>query len=668
MNSRYPNQGNYRSDIDGLRAVAVLSVLVFHAFPGRFQGGFIGVDVFFVISGFLISKIILTGIENKNFSLIEFYSRRIRRICPALVVVLLSVYSFGWFVLLSTEFEQLGIHIFGGAAFISNFVLWSGDGYFDITAKSKPLLHLWSLGVEEQFYIFWPLLLILLIRNCLNVLAATILIATSSFLLNVYVSGSDPIAAFYSPQTRIWELLIGALLAHLTHEYPNLPKKGTFGLFSRSHPLGLCLINLQSVLGLVMIGAAFFTLNQETLYPGGWALLPTIGTALLILAGEKAWVNRIFLSKRIMVWFGLISYPLYLWHWPIFSFANIMETSGPSRQFKVGAILISIFLAWATWKFIELPMRYGQHSGKKTILLLAAITLIGYLGYDTYRRDGIESRFPEIVKDLIDYRYDFESDYRAGTCLLGTKQRYTAFDRCESSSVKPKDSSILLWGDSHAAHLYPGFLSTFRADFEIIQRTASLCPPILGLEIKARPNCKEINDFVFELARKRLPSRVVLASNWWVSDWKGIKRTIFALQRIGVREIDLIGAIPQWPQPLPRQLLLKFQKDKFHRVPDRMEFSLMSRYRKLDRKMSDYAKSVGINFISLTNILCSETDCLARLGHTGETLIVWDQGHLTAYGSRFVVKHFSFKRHLSALDSSTPRIRNLDVRGGPESQ
>lgn len=663
MSTRYPNQENYRSDIDGLRAVAVLSVLVFHAFPGRFQGGFIGVDVFFVISGFLISHIILAGIEKNKFSLIGFYSRRVRRIFPALAVVLLTVYSFGWFVLLSAEYEQLGIHILGGAAFISNFVLWSGDGYFDITAKSKPLLHLWSLAVEEQFYIVWPLLLIVLTRSRLNALAAMSLFAVSSFLLNTYVSGSDPVAAFYSPQTRIWELLVGAILARLTHDHPNFPKKATFDLFSRGGRLNLCLIDLQSVVGLGMIAAAFFTLNQESQYPGWWALLPTIGTAVLILAGKKAWINRIFLSNRIMVWFGLISYPLYLWHWPIFSFANIMESAGPSRQFRVAAILISIVLAWATWKFIELPMRYGQHAGKKTILLLVSITLIGYLGYDTYRRDGIESRFPEIVKDLIDYRYDFESDYRAGTCLLGAEQRYTAFDRCKSNSVKPIDSSILLWGDSHAAHLYPGFLSTFGSDFEIIQRTASLCPPILGLEVKARPNCKEINDFVFELVKTKRPSRVVLASNWWVSDWRGIKRTISALQRIGVREIDLIGAIPQWHHPLPRQLLLNFQKDKLHRVPYRIELSLIPKYRKLDRKMSDYAKSVGINFISLTSILCSETDCLARLGHTGETLTVWDQGHLTAYGSRFVVKHFSFKRI-----RSTPEIRDLDMRRDPVSQ
>jgi len=663
LSTRYPNQENYRSDIDGLRAVAVLSVLVFHAFPGRFQGGFIGVDVFFVISGFLISHIILAGIEKNKFSLIGFYSRRVRRIFPALAVVLLTVYSFGWFVLLSAEYEQLGIHILGGAAFISNFVLWSGDGYFDITAKSKPLLHLWSLAVEEQFYIVWPLLLIVLTRSRLNALAAMSLFAVSSFLLNTYVSGSDPVAAFYSPQTRIWELLVGAILARLTHDHPNFPKKATFDLFSRGGRLNLCLIDLQSVVGLGMIAAAFFTLNQESQYPGWWALLPTIGTAVLILAGKKAWINRIFLSNRIMVWFGLISYPLYLWHWPIFSFANIMESAGPSRQFRVAAILISIVLAWATWKFIELPMRYGQHAGKKTILLLVSITLIGYLGYDTYRRDGIESRFPEIVKDLIDYRYDFESDYRAGTCLLGAEQRYTAFDRCKSNSVKPIDSSILLWGDSHAAHLYPGFLSTFGSDFEIIQRTASLCPPILGLEVKARPNCKEINDFVFELVKTKRPSRVVLASNWWVSDWRGIKRTISALQRIGVREIDLIGAIPQWHHPLPRQLLLNFQKDKLHRVPYRIELSLIPKYRKLDRKMSDYAKSVGINFISLTSILCSETDCLARLGHTGETLTVWDQGHLTAYGSRFVVKHFSFKRI-----RSTPEIRDLDMRRDPVSQ
>ena len=636
----------YRSDIDGLRAIAILSVLAFHAFPGRFEGGYIGVDIFFVISGFLISNIIVAGIEENRFSFIEFYSRRVKRIFPALVLVLLATYGLGWFVLLSAEYEQLGKHISGGAVFISNLVLWSDHGYFDSAAVSKPLLHLWSLGIEEQFYIVWPLLLSVLLRSRLNFLTVTICIAISSFLLNIFVSIDDVVAAFYSPQTRVWELLIGAVLAYSSRHYRCSLGKVYLGQSWPDQKTNRCLSDLQSVVGIGMIGVAFFILTPESRYPGWWALLPTVGTALLILAGTEAWINRIFLSNRILVWFGLISYPLYLWHWPIFSFANIIESSGLSRHIRIAAVFISILLAWATWKFIETPIRYGKYGGKKTIALLVSMTFIGYLGYDVYKRNGIESRFPEIVRDLIDYRYDFKEAYRAGTCLLDTKQEYAAFDLCESRSNKER--SILIWGDSHAAHLYPGFDSSFGDNFEIIQRTASLCPPILGMEIDARPNCKEINHLIFESVKEKPPSRVILAANWWIYGWKGVKSTISALQNVGIRQIDLIGAIPQWPHPLPRQLLLYFQDDKFHRVPERMRFSLMPKYKKLDKKMSSYANNVGIEFISLTKILCGETDCLARLGHTGDTLTVWDSGHLTAYGSRFVVGHFPGSRPIDA--------------------
>ena len=313
----------YRSDIDGLRAIAILSVLAFHAFPGRFEGGYIGVDIFFVISGFLISNIIVAGIEENRFSFIEFYSRRVKRIFPALVLVLLATYGLGWFVLLSAEYEQLGKHISGGAVFISNLVLWSDHGYFDSAAVSKPLLHLWSLGIEEQFYIVWPLLLSVLLRSRLNFLTVTICIAISSFLLNIFVSIDDVVAAFYSPQTRVWELLIGAVLAYSSRHYRCSLGKVYLGQSWPDQKTNRCLSDLQSVVGVGMIGAAFFILTPESRYPGWWALLPTVGTALLILAGTEAWINRVFLSSRILVWFGLISYPLYLWHWPIFSFANI---------------------------------------------------------------------------------------------------------------------------------------------------------------------------------------------------------------------------------------------------------------------------------------------------------------------------------------------------------
>jgi peptidoglycan/LPS O-acetylase OafA/YrhL len=206
----------YRPDIDGLRAIAVLSVVIFHAFPNLLKGGFIGVDIFFVISGFLISTIILSGLKHDSFSFIEFYSRRIKRIYPALLLVLIASFIFGWFALLADEYKQLGKHIAGGAGFISNFILWKESSYFDNAAETKPLLHLWSLGIEEQFYIVWPLLLWIAWKQRLNILTLVLIVMIISFVLNVNTIQSDSTAAFYSPQTRFWELLIGSILAYAT--------------------------------------------------------------------------------------------------------------------------------------------------------------------------------------------------------------------------------------------------------------------------------------------------------------------------------------------------------------------------------------------------------------------------------------------------------------------
>ena len=207
------NHHSYRADIDGLRAIAVLSVIGFHAFPGKLKGGFIGVDIFFVISGFLITTIIYQNLRNNKFSFIEFYSRRIKRIFPALIFVLTSTALFGWYFLLSNEYEQLGKHLFFGSVFVSNLILWSESGYFDTLAETKPLLHLWSLGVEEQFYIFWPLIVYLLWKIKLNVKATVFIILLSSLFYCIWQTDNTPDAAFYSPQTRFWELLVGSLLS-----------------------------------------------------------------------------------------------------------------------------------------------------------------------------------------------------------------------------------------------------------------------------------------------------------------------------------------------------------------------------------------------------------------------------------------------------------------------
>ena len=357
----------YRCDIDGLRAIAVLSVIGFHAFGVR--GGFVGVDIFFVISGFLISTILLTNLNNNTFSFFNFYAKRIKRIFPALILILSVNFILGWFILLPDEYKQLGKHIAGASTFISNFLLWKEAGYFDTAAATKPLLHLWSLGVEEQFYIIWPLLLWVAWKKNFNLIYTIGMVAVISFILNIKGIRSDSIAAFYSPQTRFWELLCGSFIAWLTL----LNQKKSY-----SSSKSIIFNNILSFCGLLLIIFSLFALTKDNYFIGPLALLPTLGTVCIIIAGSEAWINRAILSHRTLVWFGLISFPLYLWHWPLLVFSKLSISGGTfdPRTAKILAVIASIILAWLTYKLLETPVRFGKNSKTKISILIVLISII----------------------------------------------------------------------------------------------------------------------------------------------------------------------------------------------------------------------------------------------------------------------------------------------------
>lgn len=387
----------YRPDIDGLRAVAVLSVVAFHGFPAWMKGGFIGVDVFFVISGFLITTIIFENLDRGTFSFTEFYARRIRRIFPALALVLLMCLTIGWFLLLPEELNQLGSHIAAGAGFVSNLVLWGESGYFDNAAESKPLLHLWSLGIEEQFYIFWPFFLWLAWKKKFNLLTLTTLVALASLYFNLKGIKQDATAAFYSPQTRFWELLSGSILAWFVLYKKNaLPrvKLMTDGWLAKLvyretvEPDGRTLSSFISFAGSLILMYGFWRIDKDVIFPGKWAAVPVLGAVLIIFAGPKAWINRVFLSNKVLVWFGLISFPLYLWHWPLLSFSRIVEGDVPSRYVRIAAVALSILLAWLTVKFFEKPFRFSDSKIRlKLSALCGAMFILGCAGLFVSNRD-----------------------------------------------------------------------------------------------------------------------------------------------------------------------------------------------------------------------------------------------------------------------------------------
>lgn len=368
---------DYRPDIDGLRAIAVLSVVVFHAFPSLLHGGFVGVDIFFVISGYLISKHIREDLRAGTFSIKRFYARRVRRIFPALSVILLACLAMGWAILTPGEYEQLGKHVVAGAIFVSNLVFWKEAGYFDNAADTKPLLHLWSLGIEEQFYIVWPLILAFFWRYTRHLSWIFLGILGASLAYSMAVVSQDVVADFYSPFTRFWELALGAGLVFLIAHKPSL--KG---------------VNYSTLswLGLILILSAVILVKQHYAFPGAWALLPTVGAACMIYAGEKAWLNRQVLSHRLVVWVGLISYPLYLWHWPLLSFARIMESETPSAIVRFSLLLTSVVLAWLTYRLIERPLRWNRESRNVVLGLCLVMFLVAAAGLAVKKKDGFRSR------------------------------------------------------------------------------------------------------------------------------------------------------------------------------------------------------------------------------------------------------------------------------------
>jgi peptidoglycan/LPS O-acetylase OafA/YrhL len=483
----YLSHPKYRPDIDGLRAIAVLSVVAFHAFPSLVSGGFIGVDVFFVISGYLISAIIFENLDKGTFTFSEFYSRRIKRIFPALLLVLIACFAFGWFALFPNEYKQLGKHITASAGFISNFILWNEAGYFDNTNQTKPLLHLWSLGIEEQFYIVWPLLLWFAWKRKFNLLTITIVIAIATFILNLKGVKRDIVATFYSPQTRFWELLSGSLLAWFT-----LYKKDSFAIIKSKIDLwlsrivysekqendGRTLSNVLSFVGLLLLFYCFWQINKEQSFPGKRALVPVLGAFLIITAGSKAWVNRTVLSNRVVVWFGLISFPLYLWHWPILSFAHIIESEVPSLNIRIAAVVLSIVLSWLTYKLVERPLRFGNYSKFKVTVLVVLMTILGYVGFNTYDKDGYEFRksIKSFVKNKNELIFTPAID---DECLEYTGLGKPLFAFCRFTNANSEET-IAVIGDSHAHVAYPGISEYLKSKgINTVLMANSGCPPFL---------------------------------------------------------------------------------------------------------------------------------------------------------------------------------------------
>ena len=453
----------YRKDIDGLRAIAVLAVVFHHAFPSILKGGFIGVDVFFVISGYLISCIIFKNLDNHSFSLLDFYSRRIKRIFPALIIVLISCLVFGYFALLYSEYTELGKHAKAGSLFYINFELFKESGYFDKNSTLKPLLHLWSLAIEEQFYLIWPLILYLAWRLKLNKLSICILVLVISFALNIRATRIDAIAAFYLPQNRFWELMAGASLAYLFYYKSTYLEKFllcfnkllSISIFENCSITKNCAIvrNISSFVGFILIIIFSIFFHKTGKFPGYIALIPVLSGCFIIAAGEKALLNKYLLSNKIFVGIGLISYPLYLWHWPILSFIHIIEGHETRKWLICAALILSLLLAWATYFFIEGPIRSSKRNkiiipsliGAFLAIILVSNMIYSHIGVFKYLNSNYNNKAVGIYKVTPDF----------DKCSGLVTSYPDGWVPCFSYSSTPE---FLVLGDSHAIDFGTGMI------------------------------------------------------------------------------------------------------------------------------------------------------------------------------------------------------------------
>lgn len=636
----------YRPDIDGLRAIAVLSVIGYHLFPSAIAAGFIGVDIFFVISGYLISSIILSSLNKSRFSLFEFYIKRVKRIFPALFLVLLVSMVYGWFKLFPSEYVLLGKHVSAGSAFISNIIFWRESGYFDTASELKPMLHLWSLGIEEQFYIVWPLLLLLAFKLGKRLIfPALLLILSSSFLLNVGFVADKPTATFFLPGTRFWELSIGALLAYIA-----VFKGGVASLMGRflkvqdQHVFQLKCTEVMSWLGAFLLITAFLLINNKSAFPGWLALLPTLGAFLMIAAGGHTWFNRNVLAARLLAAIGLISYPLYLWHWPLLSFSRI-EFGEISQLARVTIVLASILLAWATYKWLERPLRSsnGALVPALLVILVAAIGCFGLLvfkGGVTNDANDVRSNFVrEFENSEPQYRYLtshhlFEA-YRSDCDFLDVIKKEAKPTIATSCYIPIAKKSIFIWGDSHAQQLNYGLLKTLPSDVSILQVATSGCnPSVVKVSPDTYGSCNRANQFALETLARIKPDVVILAQREGHErvDWDAIARKLL---QIGVKKVLLIGPTPHW-QPELHKILARKLPNPRQRLTEGLDGHGISIDELLKQK---YQNENLLRYVSLIDGLCDQEGCLAYIGNDPlEGITAFDYGHLTSMASTYVAE------------------------------
>lgn len=658
----------YRRDIDGLRGLSVLAVILYHADLALFSGGFVGVDVFFVISGFLITSILLNDAKTKKFSLVKFYERRIRRIFPALFFMLLIVTGIAAVFLLPPDLKDYGQSLIAAAASLSNVHFWSEAGYFDMDSRTKPLLHTWSLGVEEQFYIFFPLFIWLVYR--FKQQEKIPFLFGSIFLLSLSVSiWSTPIYpkfSFFLPATRAWELMLGGILA-----LDRLPKIKNAALS-----------NSMAFTGLAAVLAPVFLYSETTLFPGINALAPCLGAGMLIHSGIKRQtaIHKL-LSLKPIVFIGLISYSLYLWHWPLFSLYRYYNVAPLSAAEILIVIFASAAISILSWHFIEKPFRGSTPAfSRRRIFVFAflAVATACITGAVLYIANGFPQRVAPTVQATISVGREITAN--RDTCLLQRGQiELPPVESCLFGRKGSGSYNTVLWGDSHADQLVPGLEKHAEKNkFSGRRITKSACPPLLGamrVEItgQERHDCKKFNDSVIDLLTNDVNIKTVILTARWTKYTEGQNRsnegdfayltnenfkepskknsrdvfsvalneTVKKLVTSG-KKVILIGPVPEPGYPVP-DCLAKTQSPLFKNLkcenPPKSVVDSDTRFS--DETLKEIKKEFPQVSIYLpVEAICDENTCPVEIDGAP---LYRDKDHLSFKGSEYLIEKLNLR-------------------------
>lgn len=623
---------DFRKDINGLRAIAVIAVLLFHFHPAWLPGGFAGVDVFFVISGYLITGIIMRGLRNGSFRLTAFYASRARRIVPALAAVCLALLLAGWFYLLPLDYSALGTHVASSLGFVSNIVYWREAGYFTASAHEKWLLHTWSLSVEWQFYLLYPIALLMLSRFvALHNLRWWVLGGClAGFIFCVLASSQWPEAAFYLLPTRAWELLSGGVACLFPFQLRALQQR------------------VLEQVGLAMIVVGFFALSVQDTWPGYLVLLPVLGTFAVIAAARN---DSLLTCNPLSQWTGKLSYSLYLWHWPVVVWMSYAGWLGELRNVSLG-IGVALMLALASWRLIEQPFGTRQPARPWRFAPLGTLIVLVFTGGALVSAtQGVISPVRPIslsdkahfIQEYVDRQHNLYEPYWLKCDAFSAQTQRGQTDIDEACTREQGTGGVFLWGDSHAQALSLGLRTLLARTTPFYQVASASCLPSLsdhdGRASATSRACDYSNRTALQGIERLHPDIVVIAQkdSHDKTDWN---RIAARLKRLGVKHIVLIGPLPSWNPSLPSVIANRHWGLTESYISDpALDQNVMA----VDQATRELAASAGIQFVSLIDKLCIADACRVR-PENSTSLLQIDSGHLSAEGSLYVVRNYVLPR------------------------